>query len=72
MQSQAPFLGILCWEEGGNPKGLEQLEGLRGNSVNPATYPFPVLFKRVVGANYQSVVVAPDFRLVGTMVQAAE
>lgn len=72
MQSQAPFLGILCWEEGGNPKGLEQLESLPGNSINPLTYPFPVLFKRVAGANYQSVLVAPDGRLVGAMVKAAE
>lgn len=72
MQSQAPFLGILCWEEGGNPKGLEQLESLPGNSINPLTYPFPVLFKRVKGANYQSVLVAPDGRLAGAMIQAAE
>lgn len=72
MQSQAPFLGILCWEEGGNPKGLEQLESLPGNSINPLTYPFPVLFKRVAGANYQSVLVAPDGRLIGAMVKAAE
>ncbi|GAH12342.1 unnamed protein product, partial [marine sediment metagenome] len=54
MQSQTPFLGVLCWEESGSPKGLEQLESLTGNSTNPLTYPFPVLFKKVVGANYQS------------------
>lgn len=72
MQSQAPFLGVLCWEKGGNPRGLEQLESLPGNSTHPSTYPFPVLFKRVAGANYQSVLVSPDRRLVCTMVQAAE
>ena len=72
MQSQTPFLGILCWEEGGNPKGLEQLESLPGNSTNPLTYSFPVLFKRVAGANYQSVLVYPDYRLVDAMVKAAE
>ena len=72
MESRAPFLGVLCWEEGGNPKGLEQLESLSGNSINPLTYPFPVLFKRVAGANYQSVLVAPDGRLVGAMIKAAE
>ena len=72
MQSQTPFLGVLCWEEGGNPKGLEQLESLTGNSINPLTYPFPVLFKKVAGANYQSVLVSPDARLVGPMLEAAE
>jgi len=72
MQSQTPFLGVLCWEEGGSPKGLEQLESLTGNSTNPLTYPFPVLFKKVVGAHYQSVLVSPDVRLVGPMLEAAE
>ncbi len=72
MQSQTPFLGVLCWEEGGSPKGLEQLESLPGNSTNPLTYPFPVLFSKVAGANYQSVLVDPDDRLVGAMVQAAK
>jgi hypothetical protein len=72
MQSQPPFLGILCWEEGGSPKGLEQLESLPGNSTHPSTYPFPVLFIRVAGANYQSVIVSPDNRLVGAMIEASE
>ncbi len=72
MQPSTPFLGVVCWEEGSNPKGLEQLETLPGNSTNPLTYPFPVLFERVVGANYQTVLVAPDVKLVGAMVEAAE
>ncbi|WP_136796565.1 aspartate/glutamate racemase family protein [Desulfosediminicola ganghwensis] len=72
MNSQKPFLGVLCWEGGSNPKGLEQLESLPGNSTNPLTYSFPVLFKRVKGANYQSVLVSPDTALIGPMVEAAE
>ncbi|BHH86059.1 aspartate/glutamate racemase family protein [Desulforhopalus sp. 52FAK] len=72
MQSKKPFLGVLCWENGSNPKGLEQLESLIGNSTNPQTYPFPVLFKRVAGANYQSVLVTPDSGLIQPMVEAAE
>lgn len=72
MQYQKPFLGVLCWEKGGSPKGLEQLESLPGNSTNPATYPFPVLFEKVAGANYQSVLVSPDGNLIGPMVKAAE
>lgn len=72
MQSRTPFLGVLCWERGGCPKGLEQLESLTGNSTNPLSYPFPVLFKKVAGANYQSVLVAPDAGLVEPMLAAAE
>lgn len=72
MHHLSPFLGVLCWEEGGSPKGLEQLESLPGNSTNPVTYPFPVLFEKVTGANYQSVLVAPDRNLVGPMVKTAE
>lgn len=72
MKSSHPFLGILCWEGGSNPKGLDQLESLKGNSTNPKTYPFPVLLKRVVGANYQSVVVSHEDSLISPMVEAAE
>lgn len=72
MRAGTPFLGVLCWEEGGSPTGLEQLESLPGNSTNPVTYPFPVLFEKVTGANYQTVLVAPDGNLVGPMVKAAE
>lgn len=72
MQSQTPFLGVLCWEEGGSLKGLEQLESLIGNSTNPLTYPFPVLFNKVAGANYRSVLVSPDARLVDPMLETAE
>lgn len=72
MNSKKPFLGVLCWENGSNPKGLEQLESLVGNSINPQTYPFPVLFKRVKGATYQSVLVTPDSRLIQPMVEASE
>lgn len=72
MRTKTPFLGILCWEEGGNPKGLEQLESLPGNSMNPATYPFPVVFSKVEGANYNSVLVSPDPSLLASMVTAAE
>ncbi|MGL1933249.1 MAG: aspartate/glutamate racemase family protein [Desulfotalea sp.] len=72
VKSAEPFLGVLCWEEGGNPKGLEQLESLKGNSTNLTSYPFPVLFAKVAGANYQSVLVAPNDKLVAPMVEAAK
>ena len=72
MQCQIPFLGVLCWEEGGSPKGLEQLESLVGNSTNPASYSFPVVFRKVKGANYHSVVEAPHIGLIDAMVSEGE
>lgn len=64
----APFMGVLCWEAGGSPRGLEQLEGLVGNSTNPETYDFPVAFTRVPGANYDSVLYHPDQKLLDAMI----
>ncbi len=69
MRSEKPFLGVLCWEEGGNPKGLEQLEALPGNSVNPLSYPFPVVFRRVRGANYDSILHNPNGDVLNAMVK---
>jgi hypothetical protein len=68
MRYEKPFIGVLCWEEGGNPKGLEQLESLPGNSVNPESYPFPVIFRRVKGANYNSVLHNPHSGILDVMV----
>jgi len=68
MKSEKPFLGVLCWEKGGNPKGLEQLEALPGNSMNTVSYPFPVVFRRVPGANYDSVLHNPTQALLDAMV----
>lgn len=64
-------LGVLRWEEQGCPRGLQQLEELIGNSTNPATYSFPVLFERVPGANLQSVVLSPDSQVLQAMIDAA-
>lgn len=65
-------LGVLCWEAGSNPRGLEQLESLPGNSINPGSYSFPVLFRRVKGANIHTILEHPDKAVLGGMVQAAK
>ncbi|HWL06820.1 MAG TPA: hypothetical protein VNQ76_00240, partial [Planctomicrobium sp.] len=65
------FLGILCWEEQGCPRGLVQLEEMIGNSTNPATYSFPVRFERVPGANLQSVVLSPNQQVLHAMIESA-
>lgn len=74
LQSDAPVaaapaaVGVLRWEAGGYPVGLEQLESLIGNSTNVDTYDFPVLFDRVPGANLQSVVLSPSQSVLQSMI----
>lgn len=65
-------IGILCWEEGQVPKGLVQLETLVGNSTNPASYDFPVRFKRVQGANVHTILENPDPAVLRTMIADAQ
>ncbi len=63
-------IGILCWEAGKVPRGLVQLEALRGNSTNPLTYPFPVAFRRVEGACWETILEHPDPEVHRRMVEA--
>ncbi len=63
-----PPLGILCWEGGQVPRALEQLEGLAGNSTNRATYDFPVMMRRVRGANIRTILESPDRSVLETMI----
>lgn len=65
-------IGILCWEEGQVPLGLVQLETLVGNSTNPASYDFPVAFKRVQGANVHTILENPDPAVLRTMIADAQ
>ncbi|MFA5622165.1 MAG: aspartate/glutamate racemase family protein [Thermovirgaceae bacterium] len=66
-----PKVGILCWEEGHVPRGLAQLESLKGNSTNPDTYDFPVRFCRVKGANIQTILESPDRKVLQEMIREA-
>ncbi|OIQ66596.1 hypothetical protein GALL_518320 [mine drainage metagenome] len=61
-------IGILCWEAGQVPKGLLQLEGLVGNSTNPASYDYAVRFQRVRGANVHTILEKPDQAVLSTMI----
>lgn len=65
-----PLIGILGWEAG-RLDTLSQLEQMPGNIAHPATFPFPVRFKRVPGAGYQTVVVQPNARVLAAMIEAA-
>lgn len=65
-------IGILCWEEGCAPRGLVQLETLKGNSTNPDSYNFPVRFCRVKGANIHTIVERPDRGVLQEMIREAQ
>lgn len=63
-----PLIGILCWEEGCSPRGLVQLESLIGNSTNPDTFQFPVQYRKVKGANVQTILESPCQNTLKTMI----
>ena len=69
--SETPVIGMLCWGEGENPRGLEQLAELPGNSTNPATFSFPIRYRRVQGANFRTIVEEPDAKIRDAMIAAA-
>lgn len=61
-------IAILCWEAGQLPRGLEQLETLRGNSTNLKSYPFPVRLNRIKGANIHTVLENPSREVLNNMI----
>jgi len=71
-KDEKPVIGVLCWEEGTVPRGLVQLESFKGNSTNPASYDFPVIFSRVPGANIHTILEEPDINIMKKMVTYGE
>ncbi|MFC1558015.1 aspartate/glutamate racemase family protein [candidate division KSB1 bacterium] len=68
--SEIPVIGILGWELR-NEGTLSQLEDIPGNIAHPDTFSFPVLYKRVEGAYYQTVVVQPNKNVLRNMIETA-
>lgn len=66
-----PLIGILGWEAS-NQDTLSQLEQIPGNIAHPDTFSFPVLYKRVAGAYYQTVVVQPNAQVLAAMIATAQ
>lgn len=66
-----PKFGILAWEKGKVPRGLVQLESLKGNSTNPDTYGFPVLIERIPGACSRTIIKEPDPEVLDRMIETA-
>lgn len=65
-------IAVLCWEEGQVPRGLVQLESLKGNSTNPDSYPFPVRFCRIRGANVMTVLENPSEEVLKNMISESK
>ena len=72
MEAMKAEIAVLCWEEGHVPKGLMQLESLAGNSTNPDSYPFPVHFCRIKGANVETVLENPSGEVLRRMIEASK
>tara|TARA_R110001592_G_scaffold5535_5_gene30495 strand:+ start:943 stop:1662 length:720 start_codon:yes stop_codon:yes gene_type:complete len=70
--AKMPLIGILCWEEGCSPRGLEQLESLLGNSTNPDTFQFPVKYSRIKGANIHTILESPCQNTLKSMIHEAK
>ncbi|MCK5836274.1 MAG: aspartate/glutamate racemase family protein [Desulfobacula sp.] len=71
VSSEAPLIGILCWEEGCSPRGLVQLEELPGNSTNRETFDFPVKYSRIKGANIHTILENPSQKILQSMISKA-
>ncbi|HUV58867.1 MAG TPA: hypothetical protein VMW09_02000 [Desulfatiglandales bacterium] len=69
--SEIPIIGIIGWEAG-NEDTLSQFEQINGNIAHPDTFSFPVLYKRVKGAYYQTVVVQPNAKVLSAMIRSAQ
>jgi hypothetical protein len=65
-------IAVLCWEAGHVPRGLVQLERLKGNSTNPDTYHFPVRFCRIAGANVETVLEHPSRDVLRRMIDESK
>ena len=65
-------LVVFAWEEGKVSLPLRQLEELPGNSTNPKSYDYPVVFQRIEGATWETVVENPDPRVLKNMIREAK
>lgn len=67
-----PIFAIFAWEEGKVPLGLRQLEKLKGNSTNPATYDFPVVIEHIESACAETIINSPSATVLNNMICKAK
>ncbi len=70
--TDSEVIGILRWEKGCVPRGLLQLEKLKGNSTNPDSFQFPVKYTYVKGANVHTILEEPCYDVLKTMIREAQ
>ena len=70
INNKKSIIGILGWEKKSNDT-LAQLDAIPGNIAHPDTFSFPVIYKEVSGACYQTIVVKPDNDVLDEMVKTA-
>lgn len=70
-KTKTPEVAIFAWEAGKIPRGLLQLETLKGNSTNPDTFGFPVRIERIPGACAKTVIQNPDPEVLRRMIEKA-
>jgi Asp/Glu/hydantoin racemase len=64
-------VGILGWEIG-EQVTLAQLEQMPGNICHADTFDFPIIYKRVKGAHYETVVKTPTQEVLANMIEVAQ
>lgn len=69
--TDTPVVGILGWEAKNN-NALSQLGHIPGDIAHPSTFSFPVLYKRIEGAYYETVIVEPSAKVLMAMIDAAK
>lgn len=65
-------IALLRWEAGTMQPALEQLESLPGNSTNPASYPYPIKFVHVKGANFDTIEANPTQEMEDEMIRVCK
>ena len=67
---EVPIIGILGWESG-DKVTLAQLEQIPGNIAHTDTFDFPIVYKRVKDACYETIVENPNEQVLSNMIETA-
>ncbi|MDJ0801028.1 MAG: aspartate/glutamate racemase family protein [Calothrix sp. MO_167.B12] len=70
-QKITPAIGILGLEDG-HEEAFPQFESILGNIAHLQTFKFPVLYKRVKGLYYSTLIANPDPQVLKAVVEAAQ
>lgn len=71
-ETENVVFAIFAWDAGKVPRGLKQLEELRGNSTNPHSFSFPIVIERIPGACAETIIQNPSRQVLDTMISKAK